>query len=292
VDLQERRQLDVASKVQHVRSRARPWRSMIALALAIAGAVAAEFWGVRGWGALHSPGHQTEKVITLAGGLAFLIFGLAAAVGLSSRARMTLQPLVGQAHAGVVRYVLVLIGVFAILTITLVIVRVPVGQLLVGGAVTAVVLGIAAQQSLANLFAGLVLLFARPFRVGDRVRFRAGALSGQIEGVITDISLTYVRLESDEGRVLVPNAQALAAAVLLGPDGPNEAVTATEAVTSAGAATATGAVTPAQAVTSAGVVTSAGADSTAGGGTPADGVGPAETAVADEVVSRHGGSAS
>ena len=83
-----------------------------------------------------------------------------------------------------------------------------------------VLLGIAAQQSLANLFAGLVLLFARPFRVGDHVRFRAGALSGQIEGVITDISLTYVRLETEEGRVLVPNSQALAAAVLLVPAPP------------------------------------------------------------------------
>ncbi len=79
-------------------------------------------------------------------------------------------------------------------------------------------LGIAAQQSLANLFAGLVLLFAHPFRVGDHVRFRAGALSGQIEGIVTDLSLTYVRLETDEGQVLLPNSQALAAAVLLVPD--------------------------------------------------------------------------
>ena len=71
---------------------------------------------------------------------------------------------------------------------------------------------------LANLFAGLVLLFAHPFRVGDHVRFRAGVLSGTIEGIITDISLTYVRLETDEGRVLIPNSQALAAAVLLVPE--------------------------------------------------------------------------
>ena len=43
----------------------------------------------------------------------------------------------------------------------------------------------------------MVLLFARPFRVGDRVRFRAGALAGQLEGTVTDISITYVRLETD-----------------------------------------------------------------------------------------------
>jgi small-conductance mechanosensitive channel len=105
-----------------------------------------------------------------------------------------------------------------VLTFSLAIAQIDVKQLLVSGAVAGVLLGIAAQQSLANLFAGLVLLFARPFRVGDHVRFRAGALSGTIEGIVTDVSLTYVRLESEDGRVLLPNSQALAAAVLHVPD--------------------------------------------------------------------------
>ena len=47
-----------------------------------------------------------------------------------------------------------------------------------GGAFTAVVLGLAAQQTLGNLFAGMVLLSARPFRVGERVRLQAGAVGG------------------------------------------------------------------------------------------------------------------
>ena len=197
-----------------VRVRARPWRSIFALLVAVAAALAAEFSGVQGWAGLESA-HQTQRVIFLVGTCAFLVFGMVAAVGLSARTRSTVQPLVGQAHAGVLRYVLVLIGVFSVITIELAIGRIDVKQLLVGGAVTGVLLGIAAQQALANLFAGLVLLFAHPFRVGDHVRFRAGALSGQIEGIVTDISLTYVRLETSLGRVLVPNALALASAVLL-----------------------------------------------------------------------------
>ena len=212
--------------MQHVRKKAAPWRSIIALVLAIAGSIAAKGWGV-------PPGHSfseassTQQIITLAGAAAFLVFGLAAALGLSAKARSSLEPVIGEAHAGVVRYVLVLVGVFTILLITLSIGQVHITQLLVGGAVAGVLLGIAAQQSLANLFAGLVLLFARPFRVGDHVRFRAGALSGTIEGVIVDISLTYVRLQTDEGAVLVPNAQALAAAVLLLPDERDETGAAT-----------------------------------------------------------------
>jgi len=220
VDLQERRQLDVSASVAKVRAKAKPWRSIFALLIAIAGAVAAEVSGVKGWAALRATGSvpdQTHRILFISGQAVFLVFGLAAAVGLSGLVRRS-QQLIGQAHAGVLRYVLVLVGVFAVITFTLAIAQVDVKQLLVSGAVLGVLLGIAAQQSLANLFAGLVLLFARPFRVGDRVRFRAGALSGQVEGMVIDVSLTYVRLQTDEGPVLLPNSQALAAAVLLLPD--------------------------------------------------------------------------
>lgn len=104
-----------------------------------------------------------------------------------------------------------LVGMFAVLTFSLAIARIDVKELLVSGAVVGVVLGIAAQQSLANLFAGLVLLFAHPFRVSSRVRLRAGALGGQVDGLVSDVGLTYVRLETDNGPALLPSVQALAA---------------------------------------------------------------------------------
>ena len=204
-----------------MRIKARPWRSIFAALIAIAGAIAARGWGARSLQGLKDFTHTpTQQAIFLTGFAAFVIFGLAAAVGLSSSARSAMQPVIGQAHAGVVRYVVLLAGVFAWLSIVLALVGVPARQLLTAGAVGGVLLGIAAQQSLGNLFAGLVLLFARPFRVGDHVRFRAGALSGTIEGYVTDLSLTYVRMQTDEGPVLLPNAQALAAAVLLVPEPP------------------------------------------------------------------------
>jgi small-conductance mechanosensitive channel len=214
VDLQEQRQLDMAAQVQRVRARARPWASIASLVIAIAAGIATDVW----WNAMSRAGHHPDRAVAAAGAGVFLLFGAAGAVGLSGKARSVLQPLIGQAHAGIVRYVLVLVGVFTVLVFTLAIAHVDVSQLLVVGGIGGILLGIAAQQALSNLFAGLVLLFARPFRVGDHVRFRAGVLSGQIEGVITDISLTYVRLESDDGRVLIPNSQALAASVLLVPD--------------------------------------------------------------------------
>jgi Mechanosensitive ion channel, beta-domain len=120
---------------------------------------------------------------------------------------------IGTAHAAVVRYALVLIGAVTTLVVTLVLFDVPVGQLLLGGALTSVFVGIAAQQALSNVFAGLVLLLARPFKVGDSIRLRAGALSGEIGGTVSEIGITYVRLATTDGVVSVPNSQVLNAVV-------------------------------------------------------------------------------
>jgi small-conductance mechanosensitive channel len=207
VDLHERRQLDVAEQVAKVKARTKPWRSIIALALAAGAAAAAEL------GRHSQLDHDTRTLLTDSGAAAFFVFGVAASFGLSGQSRRLLQPTIGAAHAGVARYALVLVGIFTTLVISLDLASVPIGQLVVGGAVTGVLLGIAAQQSLANLFAGMVLLFARPFRVGDGVRFRAGALAGVLEGTVTDISITYVKLDTADGLIFVPNSAALASVV-------------------------------------------------------------------------------
>jgi small conductance mechanosensitive channel len=86
--------------------------------------------------------------------------------------------------------------------------------LAVGGAITAVIFGLAAQQTLGNLIAGTVLLSARPFRVGDRVRLQAGGLAGQTEGVVSSLGLLYTSLSSGADRIMVPNSVVLSAAVV------------------------------------------------------------------------------
>ena len=85
------------------------------------------------------------------------------------------------------------------------------GSLLFGGALTGVVIGIAAQQTLGNFFAGMVLIFVRPFVVGDLVYLK-GAL-GEYEGTITEMTLFYVHIATEQGPVMLPNAGVLASAV-------------------------------------------------------------------------------
>jgi small conductance mechanosensitive channel len=84
-----------------------------------------------------------------------------------------------------------------------------------------VILGLAAQQTVGNLIAGTVLLSARPFRVGDRIRVHAGGVAGTVEGTVTSLGLLYTTLANRADRIMIPNNVVLSAAVvpLREPDG-------------------------------------------------------------------------
>jgi small conductance mechanosensitive channel len=118
------------------------------------------------------------------------------------------------AAAGTLGFVIRLATVAAALIVALDIVGVEARTLALGGAATAVVLGLAAQQTLGNVFAGTVLLSARPFRVGDSVRLQGGPLAGQIEGTVSQLGLLYTTFATEEGPIMVPNSVVLNVAVL------------------------------------------------------------------------------
>jgi small-conductance mechanosensitive channel len=213
-------QLDLSAQVAKVKAKARPWRSIIAMMLAIA-AGAVSGWAHQGFHEYFTTEHVPKQIISAACTVAFCAFASIATYGLSGTARTVLEPRTGAAHASIVRYALLLVGAFTTLIVALELFRVPVGQLVLGGALTSVFVGIAAQQALGNVFAGIVLLVARPFRVGDRVRLRAGAIGGELDGTVTEIGITYVRLFSGGVLLSVPNSQVLNAVV--GPVPPDSA---------------------------------------------------------------------
>jgi small conductance mechanosensitive channel len=116
--------------------------------------------------------------------------------------------------AGTVDFLIRLATMLAAATLALRIAGVGPRTLAFGGAVTAVVVGLAAQQTLGHVFAGTVLLTARPFRVGERVRLQGGPLAGSVGGVVSSLGLLYTTFSSDEGPVMVPNAVVLGVAVV------------------------------------------------------------------------------
>ncbi len=118
------------------------------------------------------------------------------------------------ATAGTVGFLIRLATMAVALLLALGVAGVNAGSIIAGGAFTAIVLGLAAQQTLGNLFAGLVLLTARPFRVGERIRLQAGALGGQIEGVVSSLGLMYTTIRRGEDNYMIPNNGVLAAVVV------------------------------------------------------------------------------
>jgi small-conductance mechanosensitive channel len=146
--------------------------------------------------------------------LALLAIGWTIARDIGRAAAPTFFRRMDPATAGTVGFLIRLGTIGFTLLLALSVVHVGTGSLLAGSAFTAVVLGLAAQQTLGNLFAGMVLLTARPFRVGERVRLQAGAVGGAVEGIVSSLGLLYTTLARGEDQILVPNNVVLAAAVV------------------------------------------------------------------------------
>jgi small-conductance mechanosensitive channel len=87
-------------------------------------------------------------------------------------------------------------------------------NLVPAAAATAVILGLAAQQTLGNLFAGVVLLSARPFVVGDRVRLQGGDLAGEMEGIVASLGLLHTVFSNGDDLIMVPNRTVLNVAIV------------------------------------------------------------------------------
>jgi small conductance mechanosensitive channel len=116
--------------------------------------------------------------------------------------------------AGTFGFLIRLITLLVVVTIALRVAGLSPSTLALGGAATAVVLGLAAQQTLGNVIAGTVLLNARTFRVGERVRLQGGGLAGSVEGVVSSLGLMYTTLSSGADTIMVPNSIVLAVAVV------------------------------------------------------------------------------
>ena len=192
---------------EHAAHRARRARTQILLTLPLIAAVVFAYANRRALFGLDVP-------VRVACVVALLVLGWSFAMNLGRAVGPTLLRRLDPGTAGTVSFLIRLLTLILSVTVALRLAGLRPQTLAVGGAITAVILGLAAQQTIGNLIAGTVLMSARPFRVGDRVRMHAGGVAGQVEGTVTSIGLLYVTLANGEDRVLVPNNVVLAGAVV------------------------------------------------------------------------------
>jgi small conductance mechanosensitive channel len=102
---------------------------------------------------------------------------------------------------------MITVGRYALLTVgtvdALATLGLNLGGVLAGLGILGLAVGFAAQDSLANLIAGFVILWDRPFRVGHWVR-----IGDNVEGRIRRMTLRTTRLETlDDGIMVLPNKE-------------------------------------------------------------------------------------
>jgi small-conductance mechanosensitive channel len=133
-------------------------------------------------------------VIVLAGVLAKLID--------ARIERQTLDPAAATRYRVLRRSIFSAIAFIGVFSALLVIpqVRAIAGGILASGAVLAVVLGFAAQRTIGNFIAGILIAFSQPVRLGDEVEVEGG------RGAVEEIGLTYTWVHlSDGDRLVIPN---------------------------------------------------------------------------------------
>jgi len=116
--------------------------------------------------------------------------------------RRTLTPESATRYRVFRRMIIVVILVVGLFSALLAIpeVRAVAGGLLASTAILGIILGFAAQKTLGNFIAGLLIALAQPVRIGDRVEYDGSA------GVVEEIGLTYTFIRAvDRRRIVVPN---------------------------------------------------------------------------------------
>jgi small-conductance mechanosensitive channel len=129
---------------------------------------------------------------------------IAAKIADRAMARHMHDPAAATRYRVLRRSIVSTIVVVGILSALLVIpaVRAVAGGVLASGAVIGIIVGFAAQSTLSNFVAGLMIAFTQPLRLGDSL------LSAEGMGVVEEIGLVYTLIRLEDGsRLVIPNSK-------------------------------------------------------------------------------------
>jgi small-conductance mechanosensitive channel len=166
-----------------------------------------------------------DAIYIYAGAAVLLGYLFARAVGSSIQRYLNRY---GQGHHAPAAKLLFDIAIATIVVaVMLHLIGVPVESIFFGSAFAGIILGLAGQTVLANVFAGLLIIFAAPFRPGERVSLLSTSFGtiwptypremtyATLTGTIADIGYFYTTLQLDSGRATrVPNSVVIQALVV------------------------------------------------------------------------------
>jgi small conductance mechanosensitive channel len=149
-----------------------------------------------GWLGVFLPNLLKGAAILLVG---WYLASKARAMLLRAGKRLNWEPTVAEYGGNTMRYALV--AVFAISGLKMS--GFPVNSLLAAVGISGVIIGLGVRAQIANYFAGVMMLAARPFKRGDLIEFGPPP---QV-GTVREVCMTFTAVDTlDNVRVVVPNA--------------------------------------------------------------------------------------
>lgn len=137
-------------------------------------------------------------------GYLFMKVGISTLEGGMRRSRHFDDTLTHFVHA-----VLTTIGWIVILVVLFAVLGVPVAAMVGSLAIGGFIIGFALKDTLGNLAAGAMLLFYRPFNIGDWVTI------GSADGEVTSLGMSMTILKAADGRLItMPNGSVLGGAII------------------------------------------------------------------------------
>ena len=101
------------------------------------------------------------------------------------------------------KYMIITITIYGILTLFIP-AKTILDPLLASGGIVAVVVGLAAQETVGNLISGFMIVTFRPFHICDLIRVN----NGEYVGTVVEITIRHTIIETFENtRVIIPNSQ-------------------------------------------------------------------------------------
>ncbi len=174
---------------------------------------------------LHPAAGSTALLALEAGAIVLVTVLVARAVTAATNALLARHNGVSRGHA--VRLFLNLLILVAAVLALFKLAGVSLESIFLGSALAGIVLGLAAQTVLANVFAGLLLVVADPFRPGDRISLVSSSYGAiwpsyphemmypTYSGTVEDVGLIYTLLRLDSGSsAKVPNSVVIGALVV------------------------------------------------------------------------------
>ncbi len=143
------------------------------------------------------------------------------------------KELVGESTAGALSFIIKMAGYIIVAISFFVFIKVDIAGALVAGGFAGLVVGLASQDVLGNIFGGIALVTTRPFKIGDRITvstwqygliapsyppkfFSSDFLIPGYTGLVTEISLMYTSFLSDDNIPLkIPNSVLIQSSVFI-----------------------------------------------------------------------------